>query len=99
MTTIFWQLIRTADSDRNHSVIDAAIKEASKFWSILDNHLKENKFILGEEISMADIPVGCAAYRWYHLEIKRPDLGNLDNWRQMLSNRHPYKSHVMLPLT
>ena len=99
MTTIFFQLIRTSESDRDQASVHNAVEAASKFWRILDNHLEKHDYILGEEISMGDIPLGCAAYRWLNLEIKRPDLQNLNRWWNLLSKRPSYKSHVMLPLT
>jgi len=99
MTTIFWQLIRTSEADRDQRSIDKAVETAIKFWSILDSHLERHDYILGEEISMGDIPIGCAAYRWFNLEIKRPHLKNLDRWWKTLSERPSYKTHVMLPLT
>lgn len=99
MTVIFWQLIRTAPEDRDHAAIAAAIEEASPVWAILDKHLKNRLYILGDELTMGDVPLGCSAYRWHTMDFTRPDLPNLKRWWDRLAERDAYKEHVMLPLT
>ena len=63
MTVLFWQLIRTKPEHRDRAAIESAILECSNFWLMLDQHLAISPYILGDQISMADIPLGCAAYR------------------------------------
>lgn len=99
MTTLFWQLIRTDAAHRDQALITAAITECAEFWAILDRHLEQNHFVLGDEISMADIPLGCAAYRWHSMNFERPDLPALRAWWDTISERSAYRNHVMLPLT
>ncbi len=99
MTTIFWQLIRTSDEDRDHTALSAAIEQAGKIWAILDRHLETHEFVTGEHLTMGDVPVGCAAYRWHSVDITRPDLPHLKRWWDSLSAREAYQQHVMLPLT
>jgi len=99
MTTIFWQLIRTAPENRNQTAIETGIEEASALWAILDRHLAGRPYILGNQPSMADIPLGCAAYRWHSMDFQRPDLGNLKAWWDRLVERPSYREHVMIPLT
>lgn len=99
MTTIFWQLIRTSDADRNHEAIGAAVTEASALWAILDQHLETRDYILGDTPSMADIPLGCAAYRWHSMQFDRPDLVNLKAWWDRLVSREVYRENVMIPLS
>lgn len=99
MTTLFWQLIRTDAEHRDRALIETAIAECAGFWTILDRHLEQRPFILGDEISMADIPLGCAAYRWHSMSFERPDLPSLQAWWTCISERSAYQNHVMLPLT
>ncbi|NQW00442.1 MAG: glutathione S-transferase family protein [Rhodospirillales bacterium] len=99
MTVIFWQLIRTPDKDRDYAGLAAAIEEAGLFWAMLDKHLANHAFVVGDDLTMGDVPLGCAAYRWHSMEIARPDLPNLKRWWQSLAARDAYKQHVMLPLT
>jgi len=99
MTTIFWQLIRTAPEDRDADSIATGTAEAAKLFGILDAQLVQRPHITGEEPSIGDIPIGCAAYRWHSMEIDRPHLANLKVWYERLSARPAFQEHVMLPLT
>jgi len=99
MTVIFWQLIRTAPEDRDAEAVQSARDAAASFWTILDGHLSNTDFLIGDEPSMADIPVGCAAYRWHEMDIDRPNLKHLKSWSKRLTDRAAYRQHVMLPLT
>lgn len=99
MTVIFWQLIRTSEEDRDHGALKAAIKEASEVWAMLDSHLADQKFVVGDNLTMGDVAVGCSAYRWHTMDVDRPDLPNLKRWWDSLAERQAYQQHVMLPLT
>jgi glutathione S-transferase len=99
MTIIFWQLIRTAPEERDALAIQSAGEEAGALWSILDAHLATSRYVLGDQPGMADVPLGCAAYRWFELDIERPDLPHLSDWQHRLAERPAYHQHVMLPLT
>lgn len=99
MTTIFWQLVRTSAEDRDQAALDAAVVNAGKLWAKLDNHLASRSYVTGDALTMGDVAVGCAAYRWHAVDITRPDLPNLKRWWDDLASRDAYQQHVMLPLT
>ncbi|MCV0425404.1 MAG: glutathione S-transferase family protein [Roseibium sp.] len=99
MTTLFWQLVRTSPSNRDVAAIESAIEKCSALWQVLDNHLSSRPYLLGDQLSMADIPVGCSAYRWHCMEFPRPDLPSLRTWWTRLTERPSYKSGVMVPIT
>ncbi len=99
MTVLFWQLIRTAPDARDQAKIDSAISECIQKWTILEHHLANQAYVLGDQLSMADIPVGCAAYRWHCMEFNRPELPNLRRWWDSLVDRETYRTNVMVPLT
>lgn len=99
MTVLFWQLIRTEAAKQDEAKIQNSIVQASRFWTMLDQHLATHDYILGESLSIADIPLGCSAYRWHTLEIDRPDLPNLRTWWEKLVDRSVYRESVMIPLT
>jgi len=99
MTTLFWQLVRTQKEEQDQDAIQTAIKTCASFWQMLENHLADRSYVLGDDISMADIPVGCSAYRWHNMEFERPNLPNLEAWWKRLAERSAYKTNVMLPIT
>jgi glutathione S-transferase len=99
MTVLFWQLIRTQSAMREDVQINSAIVEGTKCWAILDQHLATSDFILGDNPSMADIPLGCSAYRWHSMDFDRPDLPNVKAWWDRLVERDTYRENVMIPIT
>jgi len=99
MTTLFWQLIRTEARTRDKEQINLAIARSTELWGVLDQHLTARNFILGDEPSMADIPLGSSAYRWHSMDFDRPDLPNLKTWWNRLVERQAYSDNVMIPIT
>lgn len=99
MTPIFWGLIRTPEAERDHAAIAAATGRLAASWRILDAHLAAGDFVAGARLTMGDIPVGAACYRYYALPITRPALPHLEAWYERLCARAPFCEHVMIPLT
>ena len=77
----------------------AAADRLGPIWSILDEHLAGRRFVAGDRLTMGDIPVGTAWWRYRSLDIERPALPGLERWGSALEERDAYRSHVMLPLT
>lgn len=99
LTPVFWNLIRTPADKRDMKAVEAGQVTVNKSLAILDEHLKGKAFMLGDTFSVADIPLGCIAYRWYGMPIERPVFANVRAWYERLSTRPAYKTHVMLPIT
>ncbi|MFT6582448.1 MAG: glutathione S-transferase family protein [Alphaproteobacteria bacterium] len=98
MRSVFWGLVRTKPEDRDMEGINAAIQEGIKYWSMLDNHLKDRDFIAGGQLTMGDIPVGPQAFRWFELVEDRPAMPHLEAWYQRLCDRPAFKKNCMNPL-
>ena len=96
---VFWGLIRTAPEDRDLDAINNGRDRFEQVMTILDHHLSDSAFVGGENLSMADIPVGIMVYRWFTLDIERMELPSLNRWYQKLADRPAYKEAVMIGLT
>ena len=96
---VFWGLIRTAPEDRDLDAINNGRDRFEQVMTILDHHLSDSAFVGGENLSMADIPVGIMVYRWFTLDIERMELPSLHRWYQRLADRPAYKHNVMIGLT
>jgi glutathione S-transferase len=46
---------------------------------------------------MAGIPAGVLVYRYYEIEVARPETPGVAAWRERLAERAPYREHVMRP--
>ena len=99
MTVLFWQLVRFEEAKRDPAKIKTAIADATKLWTILDKYLATRDFIMGDTLTMADIPLGSSAYRWHCMDFTRPDLPNVKAWWDRLAARDTYRENVMIPLT
>ena len=96
---VFWGLIRTTPEDRDLDAINNGRDRFEQVMTILDHHLSDSAFVGGENLSMADIPVGIMVYRWFTLDIERMELPSLNRWYQKLTDRPAYKDAVMIGLT
>ena len=96
---VFWGLIRTAPEDRDLDGINNGRDRFEQAMTILDHHLSDSAYVGGENLSMADIPLGIMVYRWFTLEIERMELPSLHRWYQKLADRPAYKNAVMIGLT
>jgi glutathione S-transferase len=99
MTVIFWTLIRTPPPKRDMAAVVAAAERIGAAWRILDAALGDRPFVVGERLTIGDIPVGCHYWRYRNLEVAKPPLPHLEAWFDRLQARESYRRHVMLPLT
>lgn len=95
----FWGLIRTPKADRNMAAIGKAAEDVGTVWQLFNDHLKGKAFVLGDQLTMGDIPLGCAFYRYSSLPIERPSLPEIERWYESLKARSVFREHVMIPVT
>jgi glutathione S-transferase len=96
---LFLNLVRTAPEKRNMVLVESSRTQLAANFAIVDAELATHEYVSADAFSVADIPMGIAAYRWYNMEIERPALAHLDAWYQRLCSRPAFKQHCMLPLT
>ena len=96
ISTCFLGLIRTPASERNGPAIEAAARRVGDKLAILNNLLADRPFLMGDQLTIADIPVGALMYRYYNLAIPRPKLPHLEAWYGRLMARPAYQTHVMV---
>lgn len=97
LNDVFWAFYRTPENERNWSVINRGVEQCATHFRFIDRWLDGRSFMLGESISLADITVGTALFRYFTLEIERPSLPNVEGWYERLKTRAPYREHVMVP--
>ena len=95
---VFRGLVRTPPDERDPAAIAAARDRSAALFAMLDDALAERPFVAGDKLTIGDISVGIAAYRWYHLDIEREDYANLARWYDRLTERPGYREHIMNPL-
>jgi glutathione S-transferase len=98
MSKAFVQLVRTPAGERDVALADASVQAARPLMRILDRHLADRAFVCGERMTMADIPLGCAAHRWFGLPIEHEALDNARRWHAQLMSRAAARGVLTLPL-
>ncbi len=96
---LFWNLVRTPPDQRDPAAMEDSRLKTADALAGLDAHLRNRSHIAGKDLSMGDIPMGCAIWRWMALPIERTDFPNVQRWFDTLSRRPAYQKTVMLPLT
>ena len=98
MRIIFWGLVRTPPEKRDMEAITRAASEAGAKWAMLEAEFADKYFLGGEALSLADIPLGCFAHRWFNLPVERPHLPAVQAWYERLLERPGYAQYVARPL-
>lgn len=92
---LIWAIVRTEPAVRDKRKIAKFKAQTEAALSILDAHLSNSGFMVGSSLSMADIPFGALAYRYFELEIDQPEFSNIRAWYQQLTERPAFREHVM----
>jgi len=95
----FWHLVRLPVDEKDMSVVAAAGGALAKTFAILDAHLADRAFVAGDALTMGDIPVGAAVYRYLSLDLDRPALPHIETYFARLKGRPAFAEHVMIPLS
>lgn len=98
MLPLFRGFMRTPEAQRDAGAIETARRATLAVLEILDARLESSGFVAGETLTMGDIAVGCAVWRWMALPVERPTLVHLQRWFDALATRAAYRKVVMQPL-
>lgn len=94
---LFWGYYRTPEPDRDPAFVAERFKRCADNLRLLDTHLASRGYLAGDDFTMADIPAGTTLYRYFEMDIDRPDVPNVEAWYTRLCQRPAYQEHVMLP--
>ena len=94
---VFWGYYRTPEAQRDWPAVRKSIGRCSRHFRLLDSVLATRPFLGGDRLSLADIPAGTALYRYFELDIERPDVPNVAAWYRRLQDRPAFREHVMVP--
>ncbi len=94
---LFWKLVRTPPEERRPDAIARHLKATADRFVLLDQHLKTSRYMTGNTFNMADIPAGMMLYRWFEMDIARPDTPHVAEWYARLRARPGYLKAVCIP--
>jgi len=93
----FWNLIRTPKDKQDPEKVSTAAKNTGELLQIIESQLIGNDFLIGDALTMGDIPLGSMMFKYFNLPIERPSLPNIERWYAHLSERAAYCEHAMNP--
>ncbi len=94
---VFWGFYRTPEAQRDLTAVTRSVARCAAHFTLLDALLADRPFMLGDELTLADIPIGTHLYRYFGLEIERPAMPYVEAWYQRLRQRPAYQQNVMIP--
>jgi glutathione S-transferase len=97
LSGVFWGFYRTPEAQRDLPVIKNKVALCARHFALLDRHLADRAFMLGDALTLADIPIATNLYRYFNLDIDRPSVPNVETWYRRLQDRAAYRQHVMVP--
>lgn len=95
---IFLNTMRPAEYKGGQALVDAAPGNMAKALDILNVELAGQEYLVGDNFTMADIPIGLTVKRWYLLQEKDASHGNVHFWQDRLNQRQSFIDHANLPL-
>ena len=92
---VYQGLIRTPERKRDLVKIDAARDGWAKANGILENWLRDNKYLSGSTFGIGDIPAAPITFRWFNLDIERENYPNLRRWYDEICARQTFRKHII----
>jgi glutathione S-transferase len=87
MHNIVEQRFRLPAHARNHDLQIRSEKMLIDEFMIVENQLTKTKYIVGDSLSMGDIPISIRCHRFHLLDIKKPKMPNLESYYQRIKKR------------
>ena len=95
--TVFWELHRVSESERNMDLVESALVRLNKSFQLAEQMLEGRRFVAGDTLTFGDISFGSNLYRYFNMEIARPSLPGIEAYYASLQERPAYRVHVMVP--
>jgi glutathione S-transferase len=97
---VFWALVRTPVAQRDMVAIQKDVDAEAVQWRIIDAQLSTQRFIEGDDFTIADIALGAYARRWFGVEgVNKPRLPHLDRWFAQFASRPGFQQCVAPPMS
>jgi glutathione S-transferase len=96
---VFFNKVRAKPGERDDAAIAAGRAKQIELYGFVEARLADRASLMGDRLTIADIPLGIMAYRWFSLVDDRPAMPRFEAWYQRLTDRPAFRANVMLPLS
>ena len=93
---VFFNQVRREKEDQDVAKMHQCAEAAINYLRVLEKHLEKRDYLLGDRLSVADIPLGSIMYKYFNLDIDRPELPAIATWYARLCERPAYQAHAMI---
>ena len=93
---IFWARVRTAAAARDEAALALALDRFDGYLGHLETQLRDNPYVMGEDLTLADIVIGHVLFRYYDIDIPRRSRPVIDAYYARLQSRAAFREHVMV---
>lgn len=93
---VFWRVVRAPVAKRDPKAIAAALDTLHAKLAIAERRVETHAWLGGSAFTLADIQFGHVLYRYFDIEIDRPEWPNLQRYFDALMRRPAYAEHVAL---
>lgn len=97
LSPVFMALCRVPKAEQDQALIAELAVGAGEAFAKMEPYLEKNEYIVGDSLTIGDIPLGVSCWRYYSLPMERPDLPNLRAYYERLAERPAFQKHVMFP--
>jgi glutathione S-transferase len=95
--TISFQKFRVPEDRRNEKAIQDAMNALPRVLKLLDEHLSDRKYMLGDKFTLADINLGIAVLGARGAQYDLSDYANISRWMEKLLERPSFKEGLEPP--
>ena len=96
IVTVFYGLVRTPADKVDHDKIKIAMSNLEKVLALANSILATSTYLASSQFTLADITLGYCLYRYYDIDVVRPELPNLRRYYDLLTTRPAFRQHVMV---
>jgi len=91
---LFGTIIKTPVAKRDPDVLKPLLDNVNSKAIFIDKQLKNRSFVADDTLSLADFSFGAWLYRYFTVEIDRPDLKYFQKYYDSLCSRQLFVEHV-----
>ena len=92
---VFWGYYRTPEQLRDMEMVERNLALCHACFAQLDDQLANNRFLLGDNLSLADITTGVFLYRLVEIDLAVELPARVAAWYERLQTREAYQKSVM----
>ena len=94
---VSFQKFRVPEDRRNEKAIQDAMNALPRVLKLLDEHLSDRKYMLGDKFTLADINLGIAVLGARGAQYDLSDYANISRWMEKLLERPSFKEGLEPP--